>query len=392
MHVMPEPGWYIAVLVVYLVGAIPFGLLIGLSRGVDIRQSGSGNIGATNLGRAVGRTWGLVGFLLDVAKGAVPVLAIGAYFGWLGEASLSTGQVTQWLVIAMAAMAGHIFPIYLKFKGGKGVATGFDALNAPWSRNEELFHNRQLGVTRASVGYVVAADKPFADEDFSVWYGLADEERRLNVNKAPLEVLERMLEEVAGLGSLDSRPLAAAIVDWRDEDDSPEKYGAEASYYKTLNPPYACRDAPFQLIEELMLVKGMTPEIYRQTSPHLTVFGTGAVNINTTTAPVLVCLGLDEGLAEDIIRFRSGPDGEAGTGDDQVFERVGEIIEQLSEGMALSRDEEAAVRHAVNSAQLTVRSDNFRGNILRTLDNQPPRVQITFVVNRNGVVRQWREL
>lgn len=269
---------------------------------------------------------------------------------------------------------------------------GFDALNAPWSRNEELFHNRQLGVTRASVGYVVAADKPFADEDFSVWYGLADEERRLNVNKAPLEVLERMLEEVAGLGSLDSRPLAAAIVDWRDEDDSPEKYGAEASYYKTLNPPYACRDAPFQLIEELMLVKGMTPEIYRQTSPHLTVFGTGAVNINTTTAPVLVCLGLDEGLAEDIIRFRSGPDGEAGTGDDQVFERVGEIIEQLSEGMALSRDEEAAVRHAVNSAQLTVRSDNFRGNILRTLDNQPPRVQITFVVNRNGVVRQWREL
>jgi glycerol-3-phosphate acyltransferase PlsY len=132
MGVMPEAGWYIAVLVAYLVGAIPFGLLIGLMRGVDIRQLGSGNIGATNLGRAVGRTWGLIGFFLDVAKGAIPVVVIGWLFGWLGESALSAGQVTQWLIVAMAAMAGHIFPIYLRFKGGKGVATGLGVMLGFW--------------------------------------------------------------------------------------------------------------------------------------------------------------------------------------------------------------------------------------------------------------------
>ena len=132
MGVMPETGWYIAVVVAYLVGAIPFGLLIGLMKGVDIRRSGSGNIGATNLGRVAGRTWGLIGFLLDVAKGVAPVLVIGWSFGWLGDAALSTGQVTQWLIVAMAAMAGHIFPIYLKFKGGKGVATGFGVMLGFW--------------------------------------------------------------------------------------------------------------------------------------------------------------------------------------------------------------------------------------------------------------------
>jgi len=129
---MPSPYWYIAVVAAYLVGAIPFGFVIGKARGVDIRTVGSGNIGATNLGRALGRKWGLFCFLLDVAKGALPVLVIGGAFGWLGRDTLSAGEVGQWLGIAVAAMVGHIFPVYLKFKGGKGVATGFGVMLGFW--------------------------------------------------------------------------------------------------------------------------------------------------------------------------------------------------------------------------------------------------------------------
>ena len=98
----------------YLIGAIPFGLLIGKIYGIDIRKVGSGNIGATNVTRAVGKTAGKVCFFLDFLKGALPVLAAqliypGVY--WLP------------LVCGAAAIIGHIFPVYLKFRGGKGVST-----------------------------------------------------------------------------------------------------------------------------------------------------------------------------------------------------------------------------------------------------------------------------
>ena len=113
----------------YLLGSIPFGLLIGLSRGVDIRKHGSGNIGATNLGRIVGRKWGYLGFLLDVAKGLLPVLYAGSYLRRTNAMSpeglpgLSYDAQLIWLAVGAACIIGHMFPVYLRFRGGKGVAT-----------------------------------------------------------------------------------------------------------------------------------------------------------------------------------------------------------------------------------------------------------------------------
>lgn len=111
----------------YLLGAIPFGYLIGKAKGVDIRQHGSGNIGATNLGRVLGRKWGYLGFILDVAKGLLPALYAGRVLGRIFTDTDNTVLPHQaqwaWLIIAAAAIVGHMFPIYLRFKGGKGVAT-----------------------------------------------------------------------------------------------------------------------------------------------------------------------------------------------------------------------------------------------------------------------------
>ncbi len=122
----------IAVVVAYLIGAIPFGWLLGLARGVDIRRVGSGNIGATNLGRTCGAKWGLLGFALDVGKGLGPALGAGFAFGYIGAEALDPAQAGRWLAIAAAAIIGHVFPVYLGFKGGKGVATAFGVILGLW--------------------------------------------------------------------------------------------------------------------------------------------------------------------------------------------------------------------------------------------------------------------
>ena len=124
--------WIGFVALAYLAGSIPFGLLIGLSKGVDIRQHGSGNIGATNAGRTLGRRVGALCFLLDLSKGAAPVLVAGVVMHTLGHRDLTQSQTAWWFAVAGAAIAGHMHPVWLRFKGGKGVATGFGSLVAMW--------------------------------------------------------------------------------------------------------------------------------------------------------------------------------------------------------------------------------------------------------------------
>ena len=113
--------------IAYLLGSVPFGLLIGLTRGVDIRAHGSGNIGATNLGRILGRQWGYLGFILDVAKGLLPTLYAGHFLSraWQIDPPSQLPQDLQfaWLAVGAACIIGHMFPLYLRFRGGKGVAT-----------------------------------------------------------------------------------------------------------------------------------------------------------------------------------------------------------------------------------------------------------------------------
>src|SRR5579871_1059626 len=114
------------ILLSYLAGAIPFGYLIARSRGVDILKQGSGNIGATNVGRVLGRPFGILVFLLDFAKGALPALLAKA---WSAAHELELPADSLPVVAAVAAFLGHLFPVYLRFRGGKGVATAAGAVS-----------------------------------------------------------------------------------------------------------------------------------------------------------------------------------------------------------------------------------------------------------------------
>ncbi len=112
----------------YLIGSVPFGLIVGLCRGVDVRKAGSGNIGATNVGRLLGRQFFLLTFFLDMLKGLVPMLGAGAVLHWsvrLPHETPADGRIDYllWLAVGFATVLGHMFSIFLGLRGGKGVAT-----------------------------------------------------------------------------------------------------------------------------------------------------------------------------------------------------------------------------------------------------------------------------
>jgi glycerol-3-phosphate acyltransferase PlsY len=113
----------------YLVGSVPFGLLVGLTRGIDVRKAGSGNIGATNVGRLLGGRFFALTFSLDLLKGLLPMLAAGAVLRFAAEQWL---DYLLWLLVGFAAILGHMFSIFLGLKGGKGVATSTGVVVGLW--------------------------------------------------------------------------------------------------------------------------------------------------------------------------------------------------------------------------------------------------------------------
>jgi glycerol-3-phosphate acyltransferase PlsY len=131
---MTFTSYSILVIVGYLLGSIPFGLIIAKIHSVDLRSIGSGNIGATNVSRALGKKWGIFCVILDVLKGFLPTIAampMSNIMSTLNQTQKTTA-LFLWLAVGCAAIVGHIFPIYLNFKGGKGVATSFGVALGIW--------------------------------------------------------------------------------------------------------------------------------------------------------------------------------------------------------------------------------------------------------------------
>ena len=144
-------------------------------------------------------------------------------------------------------------------------ATGRDTANAT------LFEHMSVGEGVFSVGDI---------EEATFIPGLIDEERKLSLNTAAPEHLRRLIELVHPDG-VDAQAIAAAIVDWRDEPVGPSCEG--------LNPP--CHNGSFDSVDELRAVPGMTPTLFAAMEPYVTVYGSGAVNVNTASAVVLNAMG-----------------------------------------------------------------------------------------------------
>lgn len=127
--------WPLFILLAVASGSIPFGLLIARAKGIDIRKHGSGNIGATNVGRVLGLKLGLLCFFLDVLKGFAPTFAAGWVMNVLHSSishPIAPRGAWWWLAVCIASVLGHMFSPFIGFKGGKGVATGLGSMLAIW--------------------------------------------------------------------------------------------------------------------------------------------------------------------------------------------------------------------------------------------------------------------
>ncbi|MBE3519980.1 MAG: glycerol-3-phosphate 1-O-acyltransferase PlsY [Firmicutes bacterium] len=154
----------------YLAGAVPFGFLVAKLRGVgDIRLLGSGNIGATNVMRVLGPSWGALVLVLDAAKGA--------FGAWLGLTYLPWGSMGG-LLTGLMAVAGHNWPVFLRFKGGKGVAASLGVVLSVYP-GLALFASAVFSLTvlisrYVSLGSLVASWAAFVATLFSFGYDLFD--------------------------------------------------------------------------------------------------------------------------------------------------------------------------------------------------------------------------
>ncbi len=226
-----------------------------------------------------------------------------------------------------------------------------------------------------------------ADGKFN--YELVDEERKININTAPYNVLEKLFEIIAQLAPQQAGDIAAAILDWRESGENPRKNGAKSNYYQTLSPSYPCKDGPFDLLEEVLLVKGMTPDIFKSIKDEITIYGAGSVNINTADKFVLETLGISDTLADKIINFRNGNDGVPATSDDNIFTDAGNIVNTLKSAQQLTQDDVNQLANIVGEGLLCIRCDNFRGRAYGK--DSRDSLAIDFVFTRGGSIKFWRE-
>ncbi|MBI1883657.1 MAG: general secretion pathway protein GspK [Chlamydiae bacterium] len=223
----------------------------------------------------------------------------------------------------------------------------YEASFQKWALSASYYKNKRMGDGKFSVSY----EEMDVESKIKTRYGIVDEERKININTAPKQVLLNLPEA--------SEEIVDAIVDWRDQNSSPEPKGAEKDYYEDLDIPYPAKNAPLEHLSELLLVKGMTQEILKKWGGLITLYGDGKVNINTASTEVLQILGLDEDLIEKIVEYRKGPDELLGTDDDGVFADEGAIARTLFDAEPLSSTDVSQLVNLVAKGLLGVKSKHF---------------------------------
>lgn len=262
-------------------------------------------------------------------------------------------------------------------------------------RPQEIF--KDVPMPEGSFSIVFNVD---GEGDGTERYGFTDEGSRININQlGPFEygIFQNLLEDV-GVEAEVAKYIASALIDWRDENQEVFNvtYGAEQDYYSSLERPYPCKDGPFDSIEELLLVRGMTPDIFNRIKPYVTVFSSNmklTLNLNTAPRPCLKALARHyagaktnteqsdaDSLVEKLVAFRNGPD-ELWATEDDVPVRIDEMPLNAKERVIgfLMRDNQAA------------QSSFFRVNVKARDEASGYATHITAVIRaQDGAIVYWR--
>lgn len=250
------------------------------------------------------------------------LFVLGLGFRMSLEARLTDYSVNTFRLFYLVKAAVKKFEAVLK----EDESMKSDALNEDWSNNGELFKDIPLGDGTFTISYI--REEGYSEEEEGeerkVFYGAIDEASRININTIVDGVIKGNDEYMDVLWNLvDERDdIVDSILDWVDKDiggDVTRDAGAESDYYEGLDFPYPSKNGPFQSKEELLLVRGMTPEIFNNMKDLITIYGDGKINLYTADSRVMKVLGLNDDFIDNIIMARKGPDGDEGTSDDPIF-------------------------------------------------------------------------
>ncbi len=261
------------------------------------------------------------------------------------------------------------------------------ALNDPLRNNPGAFKDIGIGDGQCNISYTIYGEQGAPETR----WGVVDEEAKININKFDLPVLKRLFQIVLVVDDVEAQELAAAVIDWRDADNELciPSGSAEDFYYKSLPHSYESKDAEFETLEEVLMVKDMTEEKFMKLKDYITIYGGDKVNVNTASRPVLLALGLREDTVDKIISFRCGEDKLEGTKDDNIFQGPSEIASRLSQAYHLS-DLEIDCLNQIAERYLRCESEHFMIRSPANLSNKKDTIGITCVVDYNGKVLYWQ--
>jgi type II secretory pathway component PulK len=295
---------------------------------------------------------GIALIIVMISITVLSILAAGFAYSMKVETKLAQNsnseQELYWLGRSGVEYARYILAAQMAIS-----AEPYDSLNQIWAGGPG-----GVASTNSVLADIQMSDVPLGNGKFSI--KIVDLERKVNINTANEDMLEQAFRLV-GVDAGEIGPMASAILDWIDADDSTRINGAESDYYGGLAIPYEAKNAPIDDLSELLLIRGITPDVFwgGVASNHpparmqvklgstfasggmntdeavfpvglhdlFTPLSSGRININTASSEALQMIPfVDEATAAEIIRARSGPDGADGTEDDTPFQNPGELI------------------------------------------------------------------
>ena len=292
---------------------------------------------------------GIALIIVMIAVVSLTILAGGFAYSMKVETRLAMNSNNdaemEWLGRSGVELAKYVLGLQSSVPGEP-----YDSLNQIWAGGPGT-----MAISNSPLASVSMKDVPLGNGTITI-DRIVDLERKININTASENLLEQVLVGV-GADAGNHLAIVGSIRDWIDTDNAQHPEGAEEDFYQTMEPPYFPKNGPMDDLSELLLVRGMTPELYwggeiaerqpsrmgygsgrelgLQDSPSLgvglvelfTPLSSGRVNINTAPISVLQVLPLmDERIAAEIVRLRSGPDGADGTEDDIPLRNVGEVV------------------------------------------------------------------
>ncbi|MCK5595594.1 general secretion pathway protein GspK [bacterium] len=261
----------------------------------------------------------------------------------------------------------------------------YDSLNDSWSSNQEAFKNVCVGDGAFTVSYQMEDD----NKDMITVYGMIDEERKININKLVKNGVRdgvrlsqmKKLFEILDIDTV----IADYIIDWLDS-DSDSQVDGEEDFYQGLSDPYHCKNDSIECLEEMYLIRGVTTEIFKKLKPYITIYGDGKININTAGKEIFMSLGMDDGLAQKILDYRSQDGGED---DLYSFKTLRSIIPNLD---LTSKQKQTLT--ALIPGYLTVCSSVFTVNVISVLNNNKLAKRVNVILQRekgNIKIKYWHE-